>query len=80
VAWNVYLAYFKSMGLRNAFLGLLLILVSGGFSLAYSIWLSLWTGDEVFVNNSTESVKQAAMEKYLGGMSALGVGDSKYSI
>ncbi|KAF6018296.1 hypothetical protein EB796_023382 [Bugula neritina] len=75
VAWNVYLTYFKSMGLRNAFLGLLLILVSGGFSLAYSIWLSLWTGDEVFVNNSTESVKQAAMEKYLGGMSALGVGD-----
>ncbi|KAF6018306.1 hypothetical protein EB796_023392 [Bugula neritina] len=75
VAWNVYLTYFKSMGLRNTILGLLLILVSGGFNVAYSIWLSLWTSDAIFLSNSSESVKQVAMEKYVREMSALGVGE-----
>ena len=78
----MYWAYIKAMGLKTVSIGVIFVLLSTGLDLTSSIWLSKWTGDKVFLNDSSESnpQKQSAMEMYLIGMSAIGVGQGRYLV
>ncbi|XP_067942038.1 ATP-binding cassette sub-family C member 2-like [Watersipora subatra] len=76
VSWSVYKAYLKAMGLKMMSICVLCMLGSTGLDLTYSIWISKWTGDEVFQNSSHANAKQreSAMERYLIILSFIGLG------
>ncbi|XP_067941485.1 ATP-binding cassette sub-family C member 2-like isoform X2 [Watersipora subatra] len=76
VSWSVYKAYLKAMGLKMVSICVLCMIGSTGLDLTYSIWISKWTGDEVFQNSSQASTEQraSAMEKYLIILSFIGLG------
>ncbi|XP_067942735.1 ATP-binding cassette sub-family C member 2-like [Watersipora subatra] len=76
VSWSVYKAYLKAMGLKMMSICVLCMLGSTGLDLTYSIWISKWTGDEVFQNSSHANAEQreSAMERYLIILSFIGLG------
>ena len=60
----------------------LCMLGSTGLDLTYSIWISKWTGDEVFQNSSQASAEQreSVMERYLIILSFIGLGQSESAL
>ncbi|XP_067942300.1 multidrug resistance-associated protein 1-like [Watersipora subatra] len=76
VTWSIYWVYLKALGLKMVSICALCMLGSTGLDLTYSIWISKWTGDEVFQNSSQASAdqKESAMERYLIILSFIGLG------
>ena len=78
VEWKVYFHYFRSFGWFLAALTLLSNVAFQGFSVASSMWLSIWSDDSGTGIN--ETISDNKRDKYLEVYGALGMGQGMLKI
>ncbi|XP_011343424.1 multidrug resistance-associated protein 1 isoform X3 [Ooceraea biroi] len=72
VKWQVYSHYLKSIGWFLSISTIVMNAVFQGFNIGSSVWLSVWSNDNLTVGNGTvDTVKR---DMYLGVYGALGLG------
>ncbi|XP_067207174.1 multidrug resistance-associated protein 1 isoform X3 [Linepithema humile] len=77
VKWQVYSHYLKSIGWFLSISTIVMNAVFQSFSIGSSVWLSVWSNDNLTIVNNT--VDTAKRDMYLGVYGALGLGQAMAS-
>jgi len=76
VKWQVYSHYLKSIGWFLSISTIVMNAIFQSFSIGSSVWLSVWSNDNLtLANNTIDTVKR---DMYLGVYGALGFGQGMF--
>lgn len=75
VKWKVYSHYLKSIGWFLSISTIVMNAVFQSFSIGSSVWLSVWSNDQTYANDTLDTAKR---DMYLGVYGALGFGQGMF--